>query len=209
MALLGIFGGTFDPIHNGHLRCAWELSEQLEMPIRMIPSCQPVHREQPGAAAEHRLAMLELALAGQDRLVADARELERGGDSYMVDTLESVHTDYPDQTTCLILGMDAFKAIETWYCWQKLFELTHIIVVGRPGEDDRLSDSLALWVEDRRVSDRLGLASANAGKVLNVDVSKLQISASGIRAQIAGGQKPRYLLPVAVMQYIATHQLYS
>jgi nicotinate-nucleotide adenylyltransferase len=208
MSLLGVFGGTFDPVHNGHLRCAWELSEQFEMPIHMIPACQPVHRDRPGAAPEHRLAMLELALAGQNRLLADARELERGGDSYMVDTLDSLRTELPDCTPCLILGMDAFKAIETWHSWQRLFELAHLIVMTRPGEDDSVTDSLAQWINDRWVSNRAALASARSGKVLKASVSRLQVSASAIREQLAAGHHPRYLVPAKVLEYITLQRLY-
>ena len=209
MKLLGVFGGTFDPVHNGHLRCAWELSEQLEMPIHMIPSCQPVHRERPAASSEHRLAMLESALVGQDRLVADARELDRGGSSYMVDTLDSLGAEVPDCTLCLILGMDAFTAIESWRSWKRLFELAHLIVITRPGENGPVPESLAQWVKNRRVCDRSGLTATRSGRVLMARVSRLQISASAIRAQFAAGNDPRYLLPEKVLQYITRHQLYS
>ena len=208
MALLGVFGGTFDPVHHGHLRCAWELSVQLGMPIHMIPCCQPVHRQRPVASPEQRLAMLQLALAGQNRLLADARELERGGASYMVDTLESLRREQPDCTPCLILGADAFRAIESWRSWSSLFELAHLIVIARPSEDDAVPDSLALWVADRWVSNRTALANSESGKVLRASVIRLQISASAIRGQYAAGRDPRYLLPATVSEYIARHQLY-
>lgn len=208
MALLGVFGGTFDPIHNGHLRCAWEVAELLDAPVHMVPASQPVHRDQPGATAEQRMEMLNLALAGQHRLIADGRELTRGGPSFMVDTLVSCREDFPESDPCLIVGMDAFKAIQTWKSWQTLFELAHLIVITRPGETEALPETLEQWLGDRWAGHHRALERSRNGLVLRAEVSHLQISASSIRRQLANQQDPRFLLPAAVADYIRSRQLY-
>jgi nicotinate-nucleotide adenylyltransferase len=209
MSLLGVFGGTFDPVHHGHLRCAWELAEQFAMPVHMIPSFQPVHRSRPGATPKQRMAMLRLALGEQDRLVADGRELDRGGPSFMVDTLASIREEFPDHDPCLIVGMDAFKAIETWKSWKTLFELAHLIVMTRPGEIESLPNSLERWVSDRWASDGQALDQSRNGLVFRAQVSHLQISASSIRKQLASHRDPRFLMPLVVTEYIRKHRLYA
>ena len=132
--MIGIFGGTFDPIHYGHLRSALEVKEIFGLTeVRLIPSAQPPHREQPAATALMRLQMLELAVKNQPGLIIDTRELNRSGVSYMVDTLKSLRKEFKDEPLLLFIGSDAFNNLKTWYQWQHLFDFAHIVVMTRPG----------------------------------------------------------------------------
>jgi nicotinate-nucleotide adenylyltransferase len=126
---IGLLGGTFDPVHNAHLRIALDVLEQLQLAeMRFIPSRQPPHRAQPGASPEQRLAMLQRAVQGQPGFIVDERELRRSGPSYMVDTLCSLRADFSETPLCLLLGLDAFRELHTWYRWQTIPELAHILV---------------------------------------------------------------------------------
>jgi nicotinate-nucleotide adenylyltransferase len=212
MGPLGIFGGTFDPIHFGHLRPALELYEQLGLErVHMLPSAVPPHRQQPHASAEQRLAMLELALQGQDELVVDRRELERSGPSYMVDTLASLREEVGDTPLCLLLGVDAFLGLSTWERWQGLFERAHIVVAHRPGwhmEEQQMPRALRQEVSSRWLASASQLHQRPAGGVWLQGVTQLAISATGIRERIAAGASANYLLPATVWQYIQQHGLY-
>ena len=209
MPPIGIFGGTFDPIHFGHLRCAWEIAEQLALrEVRMLPARVPPHRDQPVASADQRRRLLELALAGQTLLRLDTRELERDGPSYMVDTLSSLRGEVNDEPLCLILGQDAFNGLDTWHRWEAIPGLAHLVVITRPGS--ALADSGPV----RALVERCGVESADelrarpAGAVLFRTVTPLAISASGIRDLLAEGRSPRYLLPDAVLDCVQREGLY-
>jgi nicotinate-nucleotide adenylyltransferase len=208
MLLRGVFGGTFDPIHLGHLRCAWEVSVALEAPIHMIPCRMPVHRGDPSADADHRMHMLNLALAGKQRLLADDRELRRETPSWMVDTLSSLRDDHPDDGLCLIVGEDAFAGLHRWHRWQALFELAHIVIISRPGHQTSRASELSEFIRARLRSDTTELLEAGAGLVLRLTVTALEISASAIRGHYAAGGDARYLLPESVREYIVAHGLY-
>jgi nicotinate-nucleotide adenylyltransferase len=207
-SLLGVFGGTFDPIHFGHLRCALDVAESLDAPIRMIPAASPVHRDQPLVTSEHRLNMLKTALLGQQSLVADDREIRRGGPSFMIDTLDSLATDFPDSRLCLVVGEDAFAGLDRWHRWQELFDRCHLVVATRPGSHPEWSAELVAYCKSRVVDDRSGLALEPSGKVLRVPVTPLDIAASDIREQLFQGRSPRYLLPAGVLEYIRREGLY-
>ena len=142
--MIGILGGTFDPIHHGHLRLAVEMREGLGLEeLRLIPALQPPHREAPIAGAEDRLAMLEAAVARANALHIDTRELVREGPSYTVDTLLSLRAELPAQPLCLIIGMDAFCYLDTWHRWQDVLELAHIGIARRPGTTEPTGGVLA------------------------------------------------------------------
>jgi len=207
---IAIFGGTFDPVHYGHLRAAAEVSEQLGVDdFRLLPAGQPPHREGTWAPARYRLAMLELALAPHADLSVDDREVQRGGVSYMSDTLASVRAEAGDTPVILCLGQDAANHLDRWHEWRRLLELAHLVVMTRPDAEPRYSDALRAHLKGRCVESCAGLMRAPAGGLCNVNVTRLSISSTDIRQQIADGRNPRFLLPSTVLSYIRKHQLYQ
>ncbi|HJU25904.1 MAG TPA: nicotinate-nucleotide adenylyltransferase, partial [Rhodanobacteraceae bacterium] len=161
---LAIFGGTFDPIHIGHLRAAWEASEALDAEVRMVPAKIPPHRPQPVACASERVAMLRAALAGQDRLGLDLRELEREGPSYTFDTLRSLRVQFGgERPLVLMIGADAFAGLSTWHRWRELFGMAHMCVLTRPAQIPEMPSELAEEVTSRTVDDVAALRGAPAG----------------------------------------------
>lgn len=196
--LLGILGGTFDPVHFGHLRPALDVKQALDLEqVRFLPNNVPPHREQPWLDTVTRKSLLELALQETPGFELDCRELEREGKSYMVDTLTSLHEDFPDHNLCLILGMDAFAGLYQWHQWQRILEQCHIVVTGRPGFEWPSAPELQA-LEVRRSSDVKELKQAEVGRILLQSVTQLDISASEIRKQLQAGLDIRYLLPEAV-----------
>ena len=196
--LLGILGGTFDPVHFGHLRPALDVMQALALEqVRFLPNSVPPHREQPWLDADSRKSLLELALQEMPGFELDCRELEREGKSYMVDTLESLQANFPDHHLCLILGMDAFAKLHEWHQWQRILEQCHIVVTGRPGFEWPSAPELQV-LEGCRTSDANELKQAEAGRILLQSVTQLDISASEIRKQLQAGLDIRYLLPEAV-----------
>jgi len=209
--MIGIFGGTFDPIHYGHLRSALEVKDIFGLnEVRLIPCASPPHREQPAVTAEMRLQMLTLAIKNQPGLKIDTRELDRqkASDqtpSYMVDTLKSLRQEFPTEPLLLFIGTDAFKHLTSWHQWQQLFDYAHIVVMTRPGfETQELNDFFKA-----RLAEAKELAQASAGKLCFQQVTQLDISATAIRAMIADKQNPGFLLPDAVIEYIKQHKLYE
>lgn len=206
---IAVFGGTFDPVHYGHLRAAAEVSERLGVTdFRLLPAGRPPHREGTWAPARHRLAMLELALAPHADLSVDEREVQRGGLSYMSDTLASIRTESGDTPIILCLGQDAANQLDRWHDWQRLLELAHLVVMTRPDAEPRYSDALRAYLEGRFVDVCADLMRTPAGGLCNVNVTRLAISSTDIREQIAAGRNPRFLLPSTVLAYIRKHGLY-
>jgi nicotinate-nucleotide adenylyltransferase len=207
---VAIFGGTFDPIHHGHLRVAWEVAEQVGCEVRLLPSALPPHRAAPGADGDHRAAMIALALAGQERLRLDRHELDRKGPSYSVDTLAQLRTELgPDRPLLFILGADAFRALPSWQRWRELTGLAHLLVMTRPRQRlDRLDPDLHAAMVGRWTGLVERLRSEPSGRVMVLRVTPLAISSSLIRAALTGGRSPRYLLPEAVLDYLQAHGLY-
>ncbi len=205
--MIGIFGGTFDPVHYGHLRSALEVKDIFGLSeVRLIPCAQPPHREQPAATALMRLHMLELAIENQPGLIIDTRELNRHGASYMVDTLKSLRQEFKDEPLLLFIGSDAFNHLKTWHQWQHLFDTAHIVVMTRPGfEINNLDD----FFKARLATGITELAHTVAGKLYFQQVTQLDISATAIRNMIAKQQNPGFLLPDAVIAYIRRHKLYQ
>lgn len=209
MRPLALLGGTFDPVHHGHLRAAWEAAELLDAEVRLMPANVPPHRPQPLAPASARTAMLHAALQGQSRLAVDERELRRAGPSYSVDTLRELRAEVGSQRALvLIVGTDAFAGLASWYQWTRLFELAHIAVLDRPGPPRTLPDELAAQVAQRRTALDSGWRETAAGHILMLDITPLEISATDIRRRLAAGEEPRFLLPDAVWQLIRTQDWY-
>jgi nicotinate-nucleotide adenylyltransferase len=209
-APIGIFGGTFDPVHNGHLRPVLEVLEELELAqVRLIPVHVPAHRPLPAAGGDHRLDLLRLAVDGIPGFEVDTRELDRGGPSYMVDTLRSLRREFPRTPLCLILGMDSFLGLPSWRHWHELIELAHLVVMDRPGSEPPLEGELAQWLIPRRTDSPERLRSELAGRVYFHAVTRLDISATRIRALLAAGRAPHFLLPPVVWRFIADQGLYG
>jgi nicotinate-nucleotide adenylyltransferase len=206
---VGILGGTFDPVHHGHLRIALEVLEALDLAeVRFIPSRLPPHRGQPQATPAQRLALLRLAVAGQPGFIVDERELRRGGPSYMVDTLASLRAEVGNTPLCLLLGRDAFNDLPGWHRWRNILEFTHLIVLERPGAAPTPPGELSQLLE-RCILDHPGaLREKAAGGILIQPVTQLAISATRIRQLLAQGRSPRYLLPEAVLNCIHEQGLY-
>jgi nicotinate-nucleotide adenylyltransferase len=198
MKPLALFGGTFDPIHIGHLSVAWEASELLDAEVRLMPASVPPHRSAPTATAEQRVEMLRAALRGQSRLTLDTRELDRSGPSYTIDTLEELREEFGDRPLVLLLGADAFAGLRSWQRWRDLFDVTHIGVINRPGVDTFRSVELERAVAPRRTDDPALVRSQPAGRVIELTVTPLEISATRIRELLAAGRDPRYLLPAGL-----------
>ncbi len=195
MKPLAIFGGTFDPIHLGHLCVAWEASELLDAEVLMMPSGLPPHRPPPIASAPQRLAMLQVALRGQSRLVLDARELARSGPSYTVDTMVELRAEQGNRPLVLLLGADAFAGLPGWHDWRRLFGLAHIGVLSRPSGQTPLPAELQRETDHRWVESPAALQSAPVGRLVALSVTSLEISATRIRQLLAAGREPRYQLP--------------
>jgi len=195
---LAIFGGTFDPIHIGHLTVAWEAAELLDAEVRLMPANVPPHRSSPIATPAERVAMLRAALAGQSRLVLDARELERDGPSYTIDTLRELRAEQGGRPLVLLLGADAFAGLPSWNRWRELFDFAHIGVLSRPGVDAARPEVLAAEVAARRVDDMAALRTEPCGNLIELAVTPLEISATRIRELLAAGRDPRYLLPAGL-----------
>lgn len=209
MRPLALLGGTFDPVHNGHLRAAWEAAEQLDAEVRLMPANVPPHRAQPLAPASGRVAMLYAALGGQSRLTVDERELRRAGPSYSVDTLRELRAEIgSERPLVLIVGTDAFAGLPTWHAWRTLFELAHIAVLERPGAALPVPAELLAELTLRHAAPGSDWRAAAAGRIVPVAITPLQISATDIRRRLAAGDEPRFLLPDAVWQLILAHRWY-
>lgn len=205
MSLIGIFGGTFDPVHHGHLRTALELGEELGLQrVHMIPCHIPPHREQPGVSSANRLAMLRLAVEGSDLLVADDRELQRPEYSYTVDTLRDFASTDPDRQRVLFIGVDAFAEFTRWHEWQQILELADLAIMDRPGAT--LSAASQSILGEREVP-RLP-HDGGAGRIVRRRLTQLDISSTKIRETLARGGSVRYLLPEAVRDFLHHRQLY-
>lgn len=207
---IGIFGGTFDPIHYGHLRTAFETLEALAFDeIRFIPGGDPPHRGRPLATAAVRLDMVRAATAGESRFAVDDCEVRRSGPSYSVDTLAEKRAEFSSRPIGLILGMDAFLGLTSWHRWQELPDLAHIVVAHRPGWQAPGAGPLGDLLAERRTQRIEDLHEAPAGRVHIHAVTQLEISSSGIRELVRGGHDPRYLTPEAVRDLMMKSECYA
>lgn len=207
MSGIGILGGTFDPIHIGHLRAAWEVSDALSLDeVQFIPNAIPVHRALPIASAEQRLTMLQLALDSMPSWRVNDCELQRQTPSYTVDTLRALRQQIgPAVPLWLLVGTDAFAAFKRWHRWQEILQLSNIAVMVRAGAESIECTATRSLIEDSEVLQ----PSLPAGVVRRIPVTALAISATAIRADLAQGKLPHYLVTPAVLDYIQQQHLYQ
>ncbi len=205
--MIGIFGGTFDPIHYGHLRPVAEVRRALLLEkLFLLPASIPPHRQAPVATAAQRLQMAQLAVNEFPGLEVDDCEIQRGGISYTVETLQHYRQQYPHIPLCLLVGSDAFASLETWHQWQTLPTLAHFVVMQRPHHE---SVAVPAWSEQHLTTDIGELSATDSGKVYFHKVSPQDISATGIRQAIEKGKDVAALLPSAVLKYIKQHHIYE
>jgi nicotinate-nucleotide adenylyltransferase len=205
--MVGVLGGTFDPIHYGHLRPAREVMQALGLArLLLVPAFDPPHRRAPAAPAEHRLAMARLALTEFPEFEVDDREYRLGGKSYTVRTLESLRAELGATSLCLLLGTDAFDGIASWHEWQRLPELAHLVVMQRPGWT---ASAPAAWAEARQADSVAALQGKPAGRIYYQGVTPQEISATALRAALARGADVSGALPAAVLAYIEQKGLYG
>jgi len=211
MRPFGVFGGMFDPIHYGHLRTAHELHELLGLEtIAFLPAGDPPHRAAPLADAATRLAMVQAAVQDDPRFVVDDRELRRGGPSYTVLTLEELRAERGAQPIVLIMGMDAFAGLDRWHRASALITLAHLVVAIRPRAPGPVPDGLAAELLRRnRCTDPAALAGVPAGLVYVSEGTQLDLSSSAVRAVVAAGRDPRYLMPEAARRIILARGSYA
>ena len=208
--MIGILGGTFDPVHFGHLRTALDVQQRLALDeVRFIPCGEPAHRNKPIAEPLQRLAMVRAAIAGQKKFIADDREIRRDGPSYMVDTLKSLKQDFKGQSLCLILGTDAFNGLAQWYQWESLFDLANIVVMRRPDVDGKatINKQLFKFIKHRLV-DAEDLKRKECGGISFVPVTQLEISATVIRQQWQQCNDIQFFLPDSVLTLIQQQNIY-
>lgn len=210
MSPIGIFGGTFDPIHYGHLRTAFELLQALRLgEIRFVPAGDPPHRHMTLAPAELRLQMVKVAVRGQPGFVVDERELRRDGPSYTITTLEAMRREFSEASLCLIVGMDAFLGLTTWHRWDEILQLAHIIVAHRPGWKAPDTGDLGQLITAHATRTIDDLHKQRYGRVFIHAVTQLEIASTEIRDLIANGRDPRFLMPDAVRDVIVDGGCYT
>ena len=210
MQPIGVFGGTFDPVHYGHLRTAFELWQLLHLAeVRFVPTGNPPHRDQPLASAELRLRMVRAAVAGQPAFSVDDREIRRSGVSYSVDTLAELRAEYPHRSLCLLLGMDAFLGLPHWHRWRELLELGHIVVAHRPGWKVPTMGPLGEVMVDHGTGSIRELHERSAGRIYVHAVTQLEISSTELRQLIVSGLDPHYLVPDDVRRILLDSECYS
>ena len=208
--MIGILGGTFDPVHLGHLRTALEVRDALGLDeIRLIPCRLPPHRPEPLAPPAARTCMLNAAIDGHDGFVVDERELSRAGPSYMLDTLVSLRRDFAGQGLCLIIGMDAFRGLGSWHRWRELLNYCHMVVMTRPGAQLPDSGELGDLIRLHRVPDVRALREQATGLLLFQQVSRLEISGTQIRRLLADGGDASFLVPDSVLAILNEQDLYK
>jgi nicotinate-nucleotide adenylyltransferase len=210
MKPIGVFGGTFDPIHYGHLRSAFEMLQALDFgEVRFIPCGDPPHRGVTFASAERRMRLVELAVAGQEGFLADDRELRRDGPSWTIDTLIELREEFPQRSLGLIVGMDAFLGLPSWHRWEEILSQAHIVVAHRPGWKAPDIGALGELIAARGTHRIEDLHEQTHGRVHIHAVTQLEIASTEIRDLVAAGRDPRFLMPDAVRDEILETGLYQ
>lgn len=209
-APIGLLGGTFDPIHIGHLRPAIEARDAIGLAeIRLIPNHIPPHRANPFCSSEQRLAMVKLAAAENAGFVVDERELRRDTPSWTIDTLIELRQALPDTPLCFLMGMDSLLGLPGWHRWQELLDHAHLVVSVRPGWQPDYPGEVAELLARHHTMDATALHRRLAGHIWLADNQPLELSATRLRTLLAAGEDPRYLLPPSVADYIRQQGLYQ
>ena len=210
MRLIGILGGTFDPIHNGHIRLAIEVLQKLKLDeVKLIPANIPPHRPTPFAPPADRKKMIKLAISDEKKLSIDLREIENGNISYTVNTLKSLRNEFPNDILFLIIGVDVFNTIDGWKEWQSLLNYTHIIVANRSSDnEENISGALRKWINENKIDDINFLTSALSGHIYYVDTPIVEISSSMVRKNHTKHKNIEKYLPPNVIAYIKKNNLY-
>ncbi len=207
--LVAIYGGTFDPFHNGHLGSALELLARLPLSeVRLLPAARPPLRDVPAATDLQRLAMVSAATAAYPGLIVDARELSRSGESYTVDSVREMRNAWPDTRLVLVLGTDAFNSITRWFRWRELLSMCAVLVIQRPGYVFGLPDALAHKTAIVLDGDEQRLQDCAAGELYRITLQQWPLSATDVRSRLGSGDDVTGMLPAAVYQYIQNHDLY-
>jgi len=211
MKPIGILGGTFDPVHHGHLRLAMECYERLDLAeVRLMPLHTPPHRHLPHASPGQRLAMLEIAIEGIPGLIIDNCELNKNDVTYTIDTLSATRDGVGNRPVCLLMGMDAFNTLHTWRRWKSLLDYSHIVIADRPDNTGKQNiPELNALLDAHSVSDTEPLHKTPAGKIYKMIIPMLDISATQIRNIIASGMNTKFLLPDDVIKFIHNNNLYQ
>jgi nicotinate-nucleotide adenylyltransferase len=207
---IGIFGGTFDPIHYGHLRTALEMEQTLGLSrVHFVPCAKPPHRSEPMTDGRLRLKLVKAAIRGERKFVADNRELERAGPSYTVDTLASFREEFPRRSLCLLVGMDAFLGLPKWHRWRELLTLAHVVVAHRPGWRAPATGTLGRLLRERRTARAADLQRSISGCMYVHPVTQLEISSTDLRAALVAGLDPKFLMPDSVRKIILKTECYA
>ncbi len=208
---IGILGGSFDPVHKGHLSLANSVYRYFDLSeVRLIPLYQPVHRASLQASAEQRLQMLQLAVSDYSGLRVDDREIVRAGPSYTVDTLASLQEEFAEQGLCLIMGMDAFVSLDSWYQWQSIFEYAHIVYSKRPGSTLKIQNAeLKQLYKQRFCEDAQVMQQSLAGNIFEVPAPQLDISSTQLREMIKKQENTAEVLPEKVQKFISKEEIYN
>lgn len=208
---IGLLGGTFDPVHNGHIRLALEILTRLNLSgIRMIPLNIPPHRNMPIASKQHRLQMLLDATRHIDGLSVDEREINREDTSWTIDTVRSVRTELPDTSLCLIMGKDAFLSFDSWKDWEQITDYVHLVIASRNfAKKETYTDNIQRLLSERSINDHSQLLTATSGYIYQIDIPLLDISSTQIRESLARQQAVDSLLPNSTLHYLNKHHLYQ
>ncbi|HEY3487728.1 MAG TPA: nicotinate-nucleotide adenylyltransferase [Gammaproteobacteria bacterium] len=208
--LIGILGGTFDPVHYGHLKPAHEIYQRLHLDdLRLVPCSNPVHREAPSASAEQRLRMLQLALQEYPQFTVDDREIRRRGRSYTVDTLSELRQEFPDAVLCLLLGLDALEGFKQWHRWRQILKMAHLLVSPRPGYGMDPKSERAKLIAEFGVTSEAALYDRPGGAILLVATGQYDISSTVIRQRVRDHQTLSGLVPPGVASWIKEHRIYE
>lgn len=208
--MIAILGGTFDPVHLGHIHFALMVSSTLPVDtVYFVPCKTPLLKADAKVSPAQRVEMLKLAIAPFPEFKIDTRELDRDTPSYMIDTLRSFKKEFPNETLILLLGMDAFADLPRWHCWKELLNFCHILVVARPHSTNALSDELTTLLAQKQTEDISVLSRASNGNLFFLPIEEKDIASTIIRHDIHEGHIPKSHLPASVLKYIQDHALYT